>query len=170
MGTPDAVCEVPPAGGEHGPAVEGHPQGARGGRRDVHPGALGGGTTSSVLVAPSLLLTTRDVAATVRQARGRLAVLAMPWRAAGYQVAMDPDAGFVTSPALGWTLVRVEGRGMPTVRLRRLAGLVLPAVSCGARTGEAQRWIDGQRISADVDLRLRVMGGRGEAMRRELGL
>lgn len=170
MGTPDAVCEIPPAGGAHGPAVEGHPQGARGGCRGVHPGALNGGVASSVLVAPSLLLTTRDVAATVQQARGRLAVLAMPWRAAGYQVAMDPDAGFVTSPALGWTLVRVEDRGMPTVRLRRLAGLVLAAVSCGVRAGGAMRWVDGARLAADIDLRLRVMGGRGEVMRRELGL
>ena len=90
------------------------------------------GRASHVLVAPTLLLTTRDVAATVTGSRGAEVRLDLPRRGAGEQVELDPDGAFVTSPALGWTLVRVRGRNRPALWLRRLEALWLPPVSCGA--------------------------------------
>lgn len=157
-------------GHSHMTATQGHPQGARVGRRHVRPGAQDDGAASNVLVAPSLLLTTRDVAACVSGARGRVVPVGLPRRAAGCRLALDPDGGFLTSPALGWTLVRVPACGLPTVWLARLPGMHLPPVSCGARIGEGLQWVEGDRIVADVDLRLRVLGGRGRGLRRELGL
>lgn len=133
-------------------------------------GSSGVGRASHVLVAPTLLLTTRDVATTVTAARGAEVRLDLPRRGAGEQVELDPDDAFVTSPALGWTLLRVRGANRPALWLRRLEGLWLPPVSCGARTGQGLRWVEGDRLLADVDLRLRVLGGWGRRLRRELAI
>lgn len=128
------------------------------------------GTASHVMVAPTLLLTTRDVATTVTDARGAMVRLDLPHLGAGEQVELDPCRGFVTSPALGWTLVRVRGANRPAVWIRRLAGLWLPPVGCGARTGTGPRWVEGRRLVADLDLRLRVLGAEGRRLRHELAI
>lgn len=171
MAVIDTICAIPSAWGRaHDTDTEGHPQGARVGGRFVRRGPHGDGAAGNVLVAPSLLLTTRDVAATTSQARGRAVEVAHPHRAAGRLVALDPDAAFVTSPAVGWTLVGAVDRGLPFERLRGLPGMALPPVYCGVRTGTGLRWVERDRIVADLDLRLRVMGGRGARLRMQLGL
>lgn len=171
MAVVEIICALSPAWGRaHASDTEGHPQGARVGRRIVRRGTQDGGVAGSALVAPSLLLTSRDVAASPAKARGLAAEVGYPHRAAGRRVVLDPDGAFVTSPALGWTLVGVVDRGLPFERLRRLPGMALPPVQCGVRVDVGLRWVERERIVADLDLRLRVMGGRGARLRTELGL
>lgn len=171
MAVIETIRDVPAAWGRaQDTDTEGHPLGTRVGARFVRRGRQRDGVAGSVLVAPSLLLTTRDVVATAGQARGQAVELSYPHRAAGRLVALDPDGGFVTSPALGWSLVAVVDRGLPVVRLRQLSGMALPPVDGGARTAAGLRWVEGRRLLADIDLRLRVMGGRGDRLRAELGL
>ncbi len=171
MAVVDTVRVIPAAWGRaHATDTEGHPQGARVGGRFVRRGTRSDGVAGSVLVAPSLLLTTRDVARSRVEARGCAVEVAHPHRAAGRLVALDPDAACVTSPAVGWTLVAVVDRGLPFERLRYLPGMALPPVHCGVRTEPGLRWVARARIVADLDLRLRVMGGRGARLRAELGL
>jgi hypothetical protein len=171
MGTARAAHLTSSAGGPHGPMAMGHPRASRGDHRTGRMGGRGGGAALGTMVAPSLLLTTQDVAATPEEALGRVVVVSLPWRAAGFRVRLHPAAGFVTSPALGWTLARVDRRGLPSMRLGQLPGMSLPTRR-GAPGSDAWRWrwVEGPRLVADVELRLRVLGGQGQSMRRDLGM
>lgn len=108
------------------------------------------GATSGALVAPSLLLTTRDIAATRAEARDCI-VEVVGTGPDGDEVrlvmGLAPEDVFVTSPALGWTLVRIAGRG-PDEAVARLEG----------------------RVLADLERRLQVLGEVGARVRAELAV
>jgi hypothetical protein len=124
----------------------------------------GGRAARGVLVARSLLLTCRSVVATPVQAPMAHVIVPPAGRSRTPRpVGLDPDAAFVTSPALGWTLVGIHGAGLGFQRISRLDGF---EVAGRVRS----RWVTREQLLADLRPRLHVLGGQGQRLAAELGL